>query len=169
MPIKLYLYTTITSFVKAEDGIVGYMLETVYKGEVLTLYDFKKVNANKEIAELIALVLGLLQLNIPCDIELYASTEMAYSRLNTGMLSKWNKQNWLNSVGMQIRHSVIWKCLLDTYEKKVITMEFTKTDRHTYTRWMSEYSEKHREEIEDIEMSKLEDIAGFKEGELESV
>lgn len=48
MNVRLYLITTISSFVKAVPGIAGFMLETIYKGETITLYDFFSVECNKE-------------------------------------------------------------------------------------------------------------------------
>ena len=153
MLVKIYLFTTIASFVKAESGIVGFMLEAEHKGETVTLYDFVRVSANKETSELIAFVLALTHILRPCDIELYSSTGLVYSRLQTGILHKWKDQNWLNSRKMPIKDAAFWKKLLELYEERVISLDFTRTDRHSYTRWMTDYIEKNNEFIKEYGLS----------------
>lgn len=152
MIVKIYLITTIASFVRPVIGIVGFMLETTYKGEIRTLYDFCRINANKETSELIALVMALGHLQKPCDIELEASTALAYSRLNTGILNTWKAQGWMNSRKEKIKDADEWERLLDLYEKNVISLVFTRTDHHSYTRWMMDYIEKNKKNIKDYEI-----------------
>lgn len=151
MIVKIFLITTITSFIRPVNGIVGFMLETTYKGEIHTLYDFRKVYANKETSELIALIMALGHLQKPCDIELEASTALAYSRLNTGILDKWESQGWLNSRKEKIKDAEKWKRLHELYEKNVISLVFTRADHHSYTRWMMDYIEKNKENIKEYE------------------
>lgn len=149
MNIKLYLITTITSFVKASPGIAGFMLETIYKGDTVTLHDFVAIEANKETSETVALSMALEHLQRPCDIELYASTNLAASRLNTGILYKWKSADWCNSRGDKIKDAELWEKLLGQYEENVISLVMHRTDHHSYTNWMNDYIEKNRKTIED--------------------
>jgi ribonuclease HI len=147
MNIKLYLITTINSFVKSVPGISGFMLEAEYRGETITLHDFTHVKANKETSETIALLMALNHLQKPCDVELYSSTNLASSRLNTGVLHKWKDNDWKNSRGDIIKNAELWDKLLEVFEKNVISLVNTRTDHHSYTNWMLDYIEKNEEKI----------------------
>ena len=142
--VKVYITTTVRNPVKAEAGVVGIILETEIKNELHTLTDFKKVCANKETAELIALNLALSHLTRPVDIYLYSETDTAAERLLSGMLEKWKEAGWKNTRGKEIKHSDEWDKLLGLYEKNVISLSFEKTPHHSYTRWMLEKIEKEK-------------------------
>ena len=147
MNVRLYLITTISSFVKAVPGIAGFMLETIYKGETITLYDFFSVECNKETSETIALEKALSRLQKPCDVELYASTSLAASRLNSGIMHSWVANDWKNSKGCEIKDAELWQSLLNIYEKNVVSLVMNRTDHHSYTNWMMDYIEKNEELI----------------------
>ena len=128
------------------------MLEAEYRGETITLHDFTHVEANKETSETIALLMAFGHLQRPCDIELYSSTNLAASRLNTGVLHKWKENDWKNSRGDLIKNAELWDKLLEAFEKNVISLVNTRTDHHSYTRWMMDYIEKNKKSIKDYEI-----------------
>lgn len=65
------------------------------------------------IAELTSVCMALSQLPFGCAVTVYSNSKYVVDAHNQGWLSKWQKNDWLNSSGTPVANDDLWKRLLE--------------------------------------------------------
>lgn len=142
--VNIYLETNIKGL-KQTEGYISYVLE--YKcsnGTIVTREEFIKLyNATANQAYLKACILAIQRLNKPCKVNIYCGSSYLVNAVNKQWLSEWEKNNWKNAKGADIKNMEQWQQLYKEWIKH--SVEFILVDKHEYSHWQQEEIKKREE------------------------
>ncbi|MCR5102377.1 MAG: ribonuclease HI [Butyrivibrio sp.] len=112
------------------DGPGGY-------GVVMKVVDSKGITHTKEISagydkttnnrmELMGAIIGLENLNKPCDVDLYSDSKYVVSAFNEHWIENWIKKGWKTSSKAPVKNIELWKRLLKAKESHNVTFHWVK-------------------------------------------
>ncbi len=112
------------------DGPGGY-------GVVMKVVDSKGVTHTKELSagydkttnnrmELMGAIIGLENLNRPCEVDLYSDSKYVVSAFNEHWIENWIKKGWKTSSKAPVKNIELWKRLLAAKEPHDVTFHWVK-------------------------------------------
>jgi ribonuclease HI len=112
------------------DGPGGY-------GVVMKVVDSKGVTHTKELCagydkttnnrmELMGAIIGLENLNRPCEVDLYSDSKYVVSAFNEHWIENWIKKGWKTSSKAPVKNIELWKRLLAAKEPHDVTFHWVK-------------------------------------------
>ena len=134
MKVNIYLETDKKSQIRTERKY-GYVIETTYRGELLTRNGFGKIEGTYHQANLQALMDSLERFNGKCEVEIHTKDTFVAAR--TLRISEFAASGFLDTKGNPIKNANQWKDLHKKITKCGITIT-TKAGKHTYSQWMLE-------------------------------
>lgn len=143
--VNIYIINTIRCFAGGW-GYVGYILEAFRNNEPVTVQGFFKIHQTPNRAELLVIIEALGRLTKQCEIHVYTNNRQIYNALSQGWLQEWQKNDWKNSKGEQVKNDDLWKLLLFLANSD-ISVEY---GEHQYYGWMERYIRENKDSIEVI-------------------
>lgn len=112
------------------DGPGGY-------GTILVCVDSKGVEHKKELSagykkttnnrmELLAAIVGLEALNIPCRVKLYSDSQYLVKAFNDHWIDGWIKKGWKRGKNEPVKNVDLWKRLLEAKSKHEVEFIWVK-------------------------------------------
>ena len=74
--------------------------------------------------EVFALISGLGQLKMPCDVHVYSDSAYLVNAFNQHWIDNWQKNGWTNSKKQPVENSDLWKLLLQIIKIKKHEVHF---------------------------------------------
>lgn len=85
---------------------------------------YKKTTNNR--MELMAAIVGLEALTMPCDVVLYSDSQYLVKAFNEGWLESWIKKGWKRSGNDPVKNVDLWKRLLNAMRPHKVTFKWVK-------------------------------------------
>lgn len=80
--------------------------------------------------EVFALISGLGQLKVPCNVHVYSDSAYLVNAFNQHWIDNWQARGWKNSEGKPVENQDLWTLLLLTIRKKQHVLTFHKVKGH---------------------------------------
>ena len=94
----------------------------VHEKEISAGYD--KTTNNR--MELMGAIIGLENLNRPCDVDMYSDSKYVVNAFNEGWLDNWLKNGWKTAGKKPVKNVELWKRLLNAAKPHNITWIWVK-------------------------------------------
>ena len=81
------------------------------KGASREIHGFSAWSTNNQM-ELMAAIMGLHALNMPCKVKLYSDSAYLCNAFNNGWLKRWQRNGWVNKKREPVANRELWEQLL---------------------------------------------------------
>ena len=139
--VKIYTMTDAKS-AKRQDARVIFTLETqTSKGPADRTW-IEEVEATANEAALIAIIMAIQHITMPCDLEIYTESRFVASAF--GWLPGWKENDWKTAKGKEVAHKEQWQQLDNLITGRNITIHcqednsFRKWQKFELKRWKNE-------------------------------
>ena len=85
---------------------------------------YKKTTNNR--MELMAVIVGLEALRVPCDVTVVSDSKYVTDAFNQKWIESWKAKNWKNSKKEPVKNRDLWERLLKAKEGHKVTFEWIK-------------------------------------------
>lgn len=106
-------------------GVGGYGVVMLYKGQRRELSQGYRVTTNNRM-ELLAVIKGLEELKIPCQVTLYSDSKYVVDSITKGWVKKWKANNWIKSNKKKALNVDLWERLLQLMDKHKVVFVWVK-------------------------------------------
>lgn len=106
-------------------GVGGYGVVMLYKGQRRELSQGYKTTTNNRM-ELLAVIKGLEELKIPCQVTLYSDSKYVVDSITKGWVKKWKANNWIKSDKKKALNVDLWERLLQLLDKHKVVFVWVK-------------------------------------------
>lgn len=111
-----------------------YLLECVVNGRPYTKYQIIEMeNCSKNMIELEALIKALERMQKKAEIRIFTCNDTIYGTLNNMWHIQWQKNNWINARGNEVKNREQWQKVTELLENFSYTVS---KEEHSYKKWM---------------------------------
>ncbi|MBR2554783.1 MAG: hypothetical protein IKE94_07990 [Aeriscardovia sp.] len=135
--INLY----IEAQVKSGKGCCIYVLETMRRGEPVTVTDSACYEGDKEKLSLMAMIAALLRVKKPSEIKIYTSSAVIRGAIKNKWIDKWEDNGWKTNKGDTLKHAGLWKYVSRILREQKLTLA-AGDDKNSYQSWMKDQLQK---------------------------
>lgn len=132
--INVYIDISIRG-IKATDGKIGYVLESIYPTGPLTLTQIEEVEqVTPQKAALLVAISAIQRIRGNHEIVIFTESEYLSMGFIQGWVYEWQKSNWINSKGKPVANKEEWQKLLFLLNGK--SFSFQVNQPHSYREWL---------------------------------
>ena len=133
MKVQIYVTTTLAG-PAVKDGYYGAVVEYITpKGrkEIRTVIGFEQ-NTTWHRSVILATVKALNILTVPCEVEIYTTSNFVVNTLNSGNVEKWKRAEWRKSSGKEVKNKELWQEYADLAERHKIHATRSKNNEYVH-------------------------------------
>lgn len=118
-----------------QDISYGYVMETMYRGSIVTREGFGKLKQTSENrAALMAICEAVSRITKPSCIRVITGCRYICGSVTNGWTDQWRKNGWKNAKGELVKNADLWERLYKYLSCHLFSVKEQKTN--TYSRWM---------------------------------
>lgn len=129
--VNLYVETNITG-IRSKKGKYIYLLEYETSKGAATVWNIGEIEANKDVAELTAIVEATRRIKKPCILNIYVTSDILMHNLRH-LLQQWAKNNFCRADGKRLSRWELWK---EVYVNTSICDVRAYNKTHSYSKWL---------------------------------
>ncbi len=133
--------------VHGNPGPGGWGTILMYKESKKEISGYKELTTNN-VMEITAVIEGLKQLKISCDVDIYSDSAYVVNAFNNKWIAGWVKNNWRNSSKEPVKNKELWQELIELVNKH--NVKFIKVKGHSDNEYNNRCDELARNAIKNM-------------------